>query len=210
MISAYLRHEEAQFISGPEGKIEVAIAALDKRFPWGIVCHPHSLYGGSMQNKVVTTTIKAFQEAGMNTLRFNFRGVGKSEGSFDHGDGELQDLLYLINWLKEHYHWQRLTLAGFSFGSYVAFQAACQLPLQQYIAIAPPVENFPFKRQAKILSPWILVQGDQDEIVSAQAVYTWAKTCEPTPTILQFPEATHFFHGKLGELKTRLEEVLLI
>jgi alpha/beta superfamily hydrolase len=161
-----------------------------------------------MYNKVVTTLTKTFQNLGISTIRFNFRGVGRSEGQFDQGKGELDDLVAVIDWAQQMRMGRELWLGGFSFGACIAAKAATQLPVTQLITIAPPVEYTLMQNLTPILCPWILVQGDKDDVVSAESVYDWAKQREPKPVLLRFAEAGHFFHGQLGELRTRLEEVL--
>jgi uncharacterized protein len=197
-------------ISGPAGKVELALPSplIEKPIAWGIVCHPHPLYGGNMQNKVVTTLAKTFQQVGINTLRFNFRGVGKSEGHYDDGNGELQDLFAVIDWLQERKGPQSLWLAGFSFGAYIAAKAATQLPLKQLVIVAPPIQHFPVKELPPITCPWVVVQGEKDEVVPYAQVLAWANNQTPKPHILIFPEAGHFFHGQLSELRARLVETL--
>lgn len=210
MIRTLTQHETVHIIQGPAGQLEVVMAkpTARERAAWGIVCHPHSLYGGSMQNKVVTTLVKTFQHLGVNTARFNFRGVGRSEGEFDHGEGELYDLLAVVEWLLKEHPDREIWLAGFSFGAYVALKAATQIPLAKLVVVAPPVEHFPVKKLPPLLCPWILVQGELDDVVLPEAVFVWAKKRKPKPHIIRFPTAGHFFHGQLGELRVTLEKAL--
>ena len=163
-----------------------------------------------MTNKVVTTLIKAFQAFGLNTIRFNFRGVGKSEGKFDEGNGELQDLLAVIDWVEKENGQQKIWLAGFSFGAFIAASAATQVTVDRLVTVAPPVEHFPMRDLPPITCPWILVQGEKDDVVPSDAVIAWAENRNPKPRIIRFPEAGHFFHGQLTELRTRVEEALVI
>lgn len=210
MITTLNHQEVLSLIQGPAGKLEVVLASPteEPRHAWGIVCHPHSLFGGTMNNKVVTTLVKTFQGLGVPTVRFNFRGVGQSEGQFDNGQGELDDLLAVMDWLQQQQIKNEIWLAGFSFGAYVAAKAATQLPLHRLVTVAPPVENFSMEALAPITCPWILVQGEQDEVVPPETVFAWAESRDPKPLILRFPEASHFFHGELGELRSRLTEAL--
>jgi len=209
MITTLINKEPTQLISGPAGKLELIVAEPigEARGAWGIVCHPHPLMGGTMHNKVVTTLTKTFQHLGLHTVRFNFRGVGKSEGDFDQAQGEIEDLLAVIKWVESEKQ-QAIWLAGFSFGAYITAKVMTEIPVTKSILVAPPVENFPMQDLPAFLSPWVLVQGDKDEIVPAEKVFFWAENREPQPTVLRFPEATHFFHGQLNELRTRLEAVL--
>lgn len=210
MLSTLTKHEIIQYIPGPVGKLQMAVAEIEPKAhkPWGIVCHPHPLFGGTMHNKVVTTLVKAFQAVGLNTVRFNFRGVEGSAGLYDHANGELQDLLTVIDWVKEEKLNQEIWLAGFSFGAFIAAKAATLIDLKTLVTVAPPVTNFPMQELPAITCPWILAQGENDEVVDAKLVFAWAKDRQPKPVILRFPEASHFFHGQLGELRVRLEGVL--
>ena len=203
--------EKVYFIPGPVGQLEALIATQQERpsRTWGIICHPHPLQGGTMYNKVVTTVVKTFQAMGINTVRFNFRGVKQSAGQFDHGQGECDDLLAVMQWVKQTYSAQDFWLAGFSFGSYVAaYGAAHERTVAKLITIAPPVTRLPFATLPPITCQWILVQGEQDEVVSADAVFAWARSRHPQPTILRFKEAGHFFHGMLQLLHTQLMAIL--
>lgn len=210
ILTATAKNEVIELIQGPAGQLEVAVSApLDaSRSALGIVCHPHPLFGGTMNNKVVTTLVKTFQHLGLYSARFNFRGVGRSAGQFDHGVGELEDLLAVVGWLQQQHPGREIWLAGFSFGAYVAAKAATQLPVNQLITVAPAVEHFPMQTLPPIRCPWVVVQGEKDDVVPPEAVFDWVASRAPEPTLLRFPEAGHFFHGQLGELRMRLEEVL--
>jgi alpha/beta superfamily hydrolase len=196
-------------IPGPVGTLEVSVTSPSVIFSLetvAIICHPHPLYGGTMQNKVVTTLEKVFNQLGFICVRFNFRGVGKSQGSFDQGRGEVDDLLAVMGWVKEHYQNPKIILAGFSFGSYVALQVASQPNhhIMMLITVAPAVNHFDFSIANQIQKPWILIQGDHDEVVPAEEVYHWVAQLEHKPDVLRFPEASHFFHGQLVLLRERL------
>lgn len=202
MIMTLTEHEIIQLIQGPAGKLEVAVSSVEPGAKaWGVVCHPHPLFGGTMYNKVVTTLVKAFQSQGVNTIRFQFRGVGQSQGEFDHGRGELEDLLAVLSWMQSSYGRHPLWLGGFSFGAYIAAQAAVEWPTQKLVTVAPPVENFPMHLIPPILCDWLLLQGEKDEVVSPEAVFAFAESRQPAPTVARFPEATHFFHGQLNGLR---------
>lgn len=210
MILTLSKHETSQLIPGPAGELELIIARpeVPERGAWGVVCHPHPLFGGSMYNKVVATLAKTFLGLGLSTVRFNFRGVGKSEGQFDHGEGEVYDLLSVIEWVLQDRPDHQIWLAGFSFGAYVAAKAATKIPVAKLITIAPPVKDLHMENLPPITCPWILVQGEKDDIVPAEEVLTWAEKREPKPLIIRFPQAGHFFHGQLVELRERLVEAL--
>lgn len=169
-----------------------------------VICHPHSLHGGTMHNKVVYTLARAFKEMNLRTVRFNFRGVGASEGNYDEGIGETEDLLTVLKWVQQVRPQDKIWLTGFSFGSYVAARAAKTWPAQQLISIAPPVENFPFKQLPPFTCPWLVVQGEADEVVAPQKVFSWLAELPQPPQLIRMPDTSHFFHGKLVELRQLL------
>lgn len=210
MITTLAKDEVHLEIAGPAGKLEMAVGLAHKpeRDGWGIVCHPHPLYGGTMDNKVVTTLTKTFQAMGLSTVRFNFRGVGRSEGHYDAGKGELEDLLAVIAWARKEKLKREIWLAGFSFGAYIATKAATEYPITRLVTIAPPVTHFHMALLPPITCPWILVQGEQDDVVPAEEVYAWVRQRDPQPEVIKFPTAGHFFHGQLGELRETLLEAL--
>lgn len=209
-IPALKASESTQLIDGPVGKLELSFQepAKTPRKIWGIICHPHPLFGGTMHNKVVTTLAKTFQNMGVHTIRFNFRGVMRSEGQFDNGVGELEDLLAVIDWVQAEHAEHELWLGGFSFGAYIAAKAATQIPVKNLVTVAPPVENFPMTELPPIFCKWVLAQGEVDDVVSPQEVFAFAETRDPKPIVLKFPDAGHYFHGMLGELRTRIETSL--
>jgi len=202
--------EITQIINGPAGKLEVAVSEPlgEERNAFGVICHPHPLYGGTMHNKIVTTLAKTFQNMGVVTVRFNFRGVMESEGRFDKGEGELQDLLAVINWLQKERAKKELWLGGFSFGAYIAAKAATEIKTEKLVTIAPPVQHFPMQDLPPITCPWVLVQGELDDVVPPKEVLEWAESRVPKPVIIKFPEAGHYFHGQLAELRTQIEGAL--
>jgi alpha/beta superfamily hydrolase len=168
---------------------------------FGVVCHPHPLGGGTLDNKVVHTVARVMQELGLPTLRFNFRGVGASAGKFDDGAGETEDALAVIDWGRERWPQGALWLAGFSFGAYTALRASERREVQRLITIAPPVQRLQSAALRAPDCPWLIVQGDEDEIVSCQAVMSWAKSLSPQPQVAILRGASHFFHGRLQDLK---------
>ncbi|WP_028388230.1 alpha/beta hydrolase [Legionella fairfieldensis] len=167
--------------------------------------HPHSLQGGTMNNKVVTTMARAFKELGIPSLRFNFRGVGQSEGAYDAGIGESDDMLILMRlWQREKPGAQSL-FAGFSFGSYVAYRAASLCESEMLVTIAPPVHHYNYQ-EFRREKPWFIMQGEDDEVVSLSHVLDFANDHTPPLSVYRFAETGHFFHGKLLELKAQLIE----
>ncbi len=198
---------EKAVIDGPVGPLEALIEVPDG-YPGrdcAVVCHPHPLHGGTMQNKVVHTTARALQERGYATVRFNFRGVGASAGSFDDGRGETGDALAACDYALARWPGARLTLAGFSFGAFVAYRAASLRPAVRLFTIAPPVGRFDFTAHPAPQLPWVVIQGDRDELVDHARVLEWTRTATPPPTVIILPGAEHFFHGRLNELKDAVQ-----
>jgi alpha/beta superfamily hydrolase len=193
-------------IPGPAGALEARIEdpmpAGANRAVIGVVCHPHPLHGGTMQNKVVHTAARALQEAGAATVRFNFRGVGGSAGRYDNGVGELEDALAVVAWARRYFECDALWLAGFSFGAATALQAATQgASPRRLVTIAPPVGRIITQPLAPPGCPWLIVQGDQDELIELSAVRSWAAGFTPEPRLHVVEGAEHFFHGRLTQLR---------
>lgn len=196
------------------GKVGVLQAALQlpQSDHWGhigIVCHPHPQQGGTMDNKVVTTVAKTFHHLGMAALRFNYRGVGDSDGSFGAIEGEVQDCMSVLDWVQRQWPQCKITLAGFSFGAYIAAFGATQIEVQNLISIAPSVERMPYADLAPIKCPWLVVQGEEDEVVDPQAVYAWYAQLQADKQLVKLPATGHFFHGKLTELREIITEFML-
>ena len=167
-----------------------------------VVAHPHPLYGGTMDNKVVQTLARAFVQSGWNCLRFNFRGVGASEGVYDEGQGETQDLLMLIQQCEPA---GPLALAGFSFGAFVAAQALQALwpsgRVHKTILVGTAVPKFPAPAlPADAHNQALVVHGEQDDTVALAGVMDWARPQQLPITVV--PGGGHFFHGQLPLLKS--------
>lgn len=190
-------------IAGPAGALEAIVEEPEglPRERYAVVCHPHSQFGGTMENKVVHTLARTLQEIGLSTVRFNFRSVGGSGGVFAHGIGETDDALAVIDWGAARWPGARLWLAGFSFGSYVALRASLQRATERLITVAPPVQRFDFTTLAVPRCPWLVVQGDADELVDHRKVLEWTATLQPPPTVRILAGVEHYFHGRLHELK---------
>lgn len=201
---------DAFTIPGPAGQIE---AILDKpedaRTDYvAVICHPHPLHGGTMSNKVVTTLARAFRELNMVSLRFNFRGIGQSEGEFADAIGETDDCLAAVDWVSTQFPGAKLILAGFSFGSYCAYRAQSQRDTAITISVAPPVHHYDFTTLPSPVGDWIVLMGDDDDVVPSDQVYDWLSTLAEAPTLIRFEAAGHFFHGKLVAFRQRLIEAL--
>jgi hypothetical protein len=176
---------------------------------FGVICHPHPLGGGAMTNKVVHTVARSMQRCGAPTVRFNFRGVGASAGKYDDGRGEAEDALTVIAYGRERWPQAALWLAGFSFGAYVALSIAARALPAKLVSVAPPVGRWDFSTVPWPLCPWLILQGDADELVDANAVTTWAQTAPSPPTLVLLPAVGHFFHGVLHQLDAAVLDFLV-
>lgn len=198
-------------IAGPAGELEILTAcpSPDSRVAaTAILCHPHPLHGGSMQNKVVHTLARAFAELGMGTLRFNFRGVGRSNGVFDHGNGETDDLLALIQWVRVRRPQDQIWLAGFSFGAYVALRASARTDVRQLVLVAPPVNLYDFDALPLPPCPLLVIQGGADEVVPAAQVQRWVDRLGTAAQFVPMDGVSHFFHQRLNDLRDALTQSL--
>ncbi|MBW8824063.1 MAG: alpha/beta fold hydrolase [Xanthomonadales bacterium] len=199
-------------LQGPVGVLEAKLEFPDDgvapRGVCAIVCHPLPTDGGTMDNKVVTTTARALRELGITTLRFNFRGTGNSAGEFDHGVGESDDLRAVAAWLRAERPADAVWLAGFSFGSFVTLKNAVELRADAVISIAPPVagRGWDFSRIELPQVPWLVVMGEADEIVEPKAVFDWIAALPKPPTLVRMPETSHFFHRKLIDLRQVIQQ----
>ncbi|MFI4918725.1 MAG: alpha/beta hydrolase [Legionellales bacterium] len=198
--------EHPLVLNGVVGQLEAVLtvpAKIDSPYV-AFLGHPHSLQGGTMNNKVVTTMARVFKELNIPSLRFNFRGVGLSEGVYDAGLGESDDMMaQALAWQKEQMN-RRFIFAGFSFGSYVAYRAAAQLQPSMLITIAPSVQHYNYNEFTPYPDSWLLVHGDEDELVPVAAVLDFVQQFQPALPLIQFANTGHFFHGKLLELKAKL------
>lgn len=196
-------------IAGPQGPLEALLeepVATPERF--AVICHPHPLYGGTMDNKVVWTMARAFEESGVATLRFNFRGVGASAGTYDEGIGETEDAAAVLAFGAERWPQARPLLAGFSFGAYVALRLAGRARPAHLITVAPPVGRFDVAGLPHPHCPWLIVQGDADDVVDPRAVIEWARRLEPRAELIVLPGVGHFFHGALQLLRDAVRSTL--
>lgn len=196
------------FIAGPAGKLEISLQEPENpKKIIGIICHPNPLHGGTMDNKVVTTIANVFRDLNIINIRFNYRGVGQSEGNYGETIGEIADTLAVIQWAKQQWPDYEIFLAGFSFGAYISLCVANQTPIKQLITIAPTV-NWHDYTNLSFDGSWIVLVAEKDEVVPANQIYAWIKTLKHKPVILSFPEAGHFFNGQLVNLREQLTEKL--
>ncbi len=205
-------------IAGPAGALQTLIETpvTEAGEPasvgaFAVVCHPHPLHGGTLDNKVVYTVARAFEQLGAPAIRFNFRGVGTSAGTYDEGRGEADDALAVIDWGRRRWPGAALWLAGFSFGGAVAIRIAGLARPERLVLVAPGISrlertDFDLARAAAPQCPWLIVQGDADEVVPPAAVSSWvqglgAPQGVPAPRLTVLPGAGHFFHGRINELR---------
>ncbi len=197
--------DTALLLPGPIGPLELVVELPEAEMPAlaviAIICHPLPTEGGTMHNKVVTIAARSLRELGLTTVRFNFRGAGESSGSFDHGNGELDDLRAVAAWVRRQRPDASLWLAGFSFGAYVSLRAAAELQPALLISIAPPAGRWDFDSIVLPTMPWLVIQGEDDEVVAPQAVYDWLADSGAGATLVRMPETSHFFHRKLMDLR---------
>lgn len=185
---------------GPAGALEIVIDTPDDT-PRGVavVCHPHPLQGGTLDNKVAATLARAFVQLGYRAVRLNFRGVGASEGQWDEGRGEVDDALAVIAAQRDPS--LPLALAGFSFGGYVASQAASELPEGQkaigLVLVGPSTLK---QKVPPVPEGTVVIHGEADDVVPLSATLDWARP-QSLPVVV-IPGAGHFFHGQLPLLKT--------
>lgn len=180
-----------------------------------VVCHPHPLMGGTMNNKVVHTVARCHRDLGHRVVRFNFRGVEKSAGEYAEGIGEVDDLMAVLTWLKSVRPNDRIVLAGFSFGSYVVTRAL-QLALKDnfsvvsLLLIAPAVVNYDFENFTAFDVPMGMIVGDSDEVVDPSSILQWFDSVTTQKQKVVLKGAGHFFHGQLTELKALVEQLASI
>jgi len=199
------------FISGPLGQLEAILTRPTgpKKPIIGIICHPNPTQQGTMMNKVVTIIAQAFDRLGVSTLRFNYRGVGRSEGFYGEVKGEIEDLKAVMDWVGRQWPNYQIWLAGFSFGSFItAYVTNHSHGVARLISVAPAVNWHDFTALTHIHCPWLVIASDCDEIVPFAELVSWAKH-PPSPIALEVIKgASHFFHGQLIELRERLVQKL--
>lgn len=195
------------FIPGPVGSLEAVVQTPETPVNRvAVVCHPNPLQEGTMENKVITTLVRTFNALGMAAIRFNYRGVGKSTGEYGDVAGEVADCMAVINWAQSQWPTAKLWLAGFSFGAYIAAEAATKVPTEQLISIAPSVDRMPYADLPKVACPWLVIMGEEDEVVVPESVYQWFAKLDANKTLIKFPTTGHFFHGKLVDLQQAIEK----
>lgn len=168
----------------------------------GLVCHPHPLYGGTMHNKVVFKVAQTLQSMNIPTLRFNFRGVGHSSGTYDEGRGEMDDVRYSLEFLSRHYPSIPVILGGFSFGSYVGLRvAAVDDRVQAMIGLGVPARMFDLETLQGSHKPKLFIHGTDDELAPYELARKWFEQLPAPKSMVAVPGADHFFQGHLDEVQ---------
>jgi len=190
-------------IRGPAGALEAILESPGDAEIKGVavVCHPHPQHGGTMHNKVAHTLARSFVRSNFAVLRFNFRGTEGSDGVYDNGVGELDDALAAMAWMRQHKTEVPLWLAGFSFGAAIAVRAAVARDVDGLISVAPAIYRFAGNLDDQPDCPWLIIQGDEDELVEIDETVNWVDSLDAGPELLVVPGAEHFFHGRLHELR---------
>ncbi len=205
--------KESLFIDGPTGRLQAMLEvpagqAVADATAVAVLCHPHPLYQGTMLNKVVHTLARAMNELGLPALRFNFRGVGASEGTYADGEGETADARAVTDYVRARWPAAQLWLAGFSFGAVVAARVASAAGASQLVTIAPAVNMLGTALTQTPAMPWLIIQGAADELVPVADVEAWVAAHQPGPELVVMPETDHFFHGQLVGLRRLLVDKL--
>ncbi|MEL0082745.1 MAG: alpha/beta fold hydrolase [Gammaproteobacteria bacterium] len=198
-----------ELIEGAVGKIEVRVDIpgddLGNR-PIAVVCHPHPQHGGTMDNKVVYCLARELAALGLVVARFNFRGVGASEGQYGEGAGECDDLLAVVAVMKQRFPDRAVWLAGFSFGGYIAARMSDQCAAQHLLLVAPAVTRDYFTVEASVSVPGLLIHGSQDQLIDSTAAREWALEQSGGVEFQSLEGADHFFHGQLNGLRSLVRD----
>lgn len=191
-------------LQGPAGALEALLETpATAAEPAGLmlICHPHPQHGGSMSNKVAHTLARSALNSGLAALRFNFRGVGASEGSFADGVGETEDALAALQWLRQQAPEAPFVVAGFSFGAAVALRLAARSEASFLLTVAPPLSYFEAGSVPEPACPWLVVHGDADDVVDCADTLSRIRAQRLAVDHRVLAGAGHFFHGRLAELR---------
>lgn len=199
------------FIEVPHGRLECILKEprADTSADVALLLHPHPLGGGTMHNKVVFRAASALNDAGLVTLRINFRGVGQSTGTHDEGRGELEDVRAGLDYLSEHYPDKSITLCGFSFGARVGLEVGiADSRVRDLISIGTPVDKYDFTFLEECRKPVLFVHGDRDEFGQVEHLRALVSRlpAEARAQLVVIPNADHFFEGRLDEMKRAITD----
>ncbi|MZR30931.1 alpha/beta hydrolase [Sneathiella litorea] len=201
--------------NGPEGRLEGRYHhSDDPNAPLALILHPHPQYGGAMNNKVVYNLFTTFKKRGFSVLRFNFRGVGRSQGDYDHGVGELSDAAAALDWMQTHNpNAPAVWIGGFSFGAWISMQLLMRRPeVAGFISVAPPANMYDFSFLAPCPSSGIIIHGDQDVLVPRKDIKKLVEKLKAQKGITihydEIPNADHFFENSLDKLMGSVDDYL--
>ncbi len=205
--------ENSVLIDGPVGALEALHLPVADARGIALVCHPNPSQGGTMLNKVVSTLQRTARDSGLATLRFNYRGTGKSAGEHDMHSGEVDDAQAALAWLQEQYPALPVYLLGFSFGGFVAGSLSGRLQqagilVEQLYLVAPAVMRFDAEHSLASDCKLSIIQPENDEVIDPELVYQWSAGLTQPHELLKVAECGHFFHGRLPELKQLVAERL--
>lgn len=202
-------------INGTEGRLEGRYHhSKQSNAPIALMLHPHPLHGGTMNNRVVFALFQAFQRRGFSVLRFNFRGVGRSQGRFDSGPGELSDAASALDWMQSvNENAAGCWIAGYSFGAWIGMQLLMRRPeIDGFIAVSPPAGSLDFSFLAPCPASGLILHGERDDVVPAEAAEKLAKKLAHQKNVVvafrQIPGADHFFTSQMPELAKSIDEYL--
>ena len=192
-------------IPGPAGAIEAILeqAAAERSSSVAVLCHPHPLYGGSMHDGVLSAAADPLRRGSIDTLRFNFRGVGHSEGVHDDGDGEVEDLAAVVQYARTNLGYGEVMIAGYSFGSRVAWRGARRCEATGLVLIAPPMPAMAFDPDLAPTCPVLAIAGDRDNFADTETLQRWC--LEPGAEAQVIKGADHFFGPHIGALADAVE-----
>ncbi len=208
-----LARENPVMIDGPVGALEALHLPVADARGIALVCHPNPSQGGTMLNKVVSTLQRTARDSGLATLRFNYRGTGKSAGEHDMHSGEVDDAQAALEWLQEQHPDLPVYLFGFSFGGFVAGSLSGRLEqagvaVAQVFLIAPAAMRFDQQHAIAQHTTLTVIQPEEDEVIDPELVYRWSNSLSTPHSLLKVAECGHFFHGRLPELKQLVAERL--
>ena len=208
-----LARENTVMIDGPVGALEALHLPVADARGIALVCHPNPSQGGTMLNKVVSTLQRTARDSGLATLRFNYRGTGKSAGEHDMHSGEVDDAQAALEWLQEQHPDLPVYLFGFSFGGFVAGSLSGRLEqagvaVAQVFLVAPAAMRFDQQHAIAQHTTLTVIQPEEDEVIDPELVYRWSNSLSTPHSLLKVAECGHFFHGRLPELKQLVAERL--
>ncbi len=196
-------HPVQAMLSGPAGQLEASLGVAEPAPAQAVavICHSISADRGTLHNKVVHMMERSLRELSAHTIRFNFRGVGDSDGEFDRGFGESEDLLAVCQWARQVLPDLPLWIAGYGFGAFVTARCAPSIRPQQLISVSPLLDQFDFSTLPRAQCPWLIVQGDEDECVNPDSVYQWANGLEGETQLISMLDVNHSYHRRLMDLR---------